>query len=154
MSDQSVALVERLWEVLSVDDVVAGMADEALDARVRSTLMEIAEPDFEVRMLSPAELGGATFAGHGAEGFRSVWAEWVEPFEAFQIELEDRLEAGDDVLDLVNLTATAKTGGLQVEQPAAALWTVRNGRLARATFYLDRKDALRAAGLDPGRKSG
>jgi ketosteroid isomerase-like protein len=151
MSDQALAVVERLWEALHTEDVVAALSDEELNAQVRATLTEIAEPDFDVRMHAPAELGGTAFEGRGADGFRQVWEEWVEPFEAFSIELDDRIDAGEDVVDLVRLTATSKTGGVQVDHAGAAVWTVREGKLARAVFYLEREDALKAAGVDPDR---
>jgi len=154
MSNQALAVVERLWEVLNADDVVAALGDETLTAQVRATLAEIAEPDFEVKMHAPAELGGTAFEGRGADGFRAVWEEWVEPFEAFRIELAERILSGDDVVDLVRLIATSKTGGIEVEHDGGAVWTVRDGRLARAIFYLEQEDALEAAGLDPDRPTG
>jgi ketosteroid isomerase-like protein len=151
MSDQALVVVERLWNVLNVNDVVAGLADAASSERVRATLMELAEPDFEVSMLAPEELGGTAFSGRGADGFRQVWEEWVEPFEAFGVESERRIESGDEVVDLVRLTATSKTGGVQVEHAGAAVWTVRHGRIVRVIFYLERRDALEAVGLEPDR---
>jgi hypothetical protein len=36
----------------------------------------------------------------------------------------------------------------------AAVWTVRDGRIARAWFYVDRNDALNAVGLDAGYTRG
>jgi ketosteroid isomerase-like protein len=154
MSQEAITIVERLYEVLAVGDVVAGLADESVSARVRATLMEVAEPDFEVRFRVPAELGGPAFEGRGPDGFREAWEQWTEPFQAFRIELEERIEAGDDIVDLVNLTATSKTGGVEVQHAGAAVWTVRNGKLAKTVFYLERRDALEAAGLDPNQHSG
>jgi ketosteroid isomerase-like protein len=154
MSDRALAVVERLWEVLNADDVVAALGDEALNVQVRATLAEIAEPDFEVKMHAPADLGGTAFEGQGPDGFRAVWEEWVEPFEAFRIELTKRIDSGDDIVDLVRLTATSKTGGIEIEHDGAAVWTVRDGMLTRAIFYLRREDALEAAGLDPDRPTG
>jgi ketosteroid isomerase-like protein len=149
MSDQALALVERLWEVLSVDDIVAGLADETLNQRVRATLAELAEPEFEVRMVAPAEIGGTAFIGTGPDGFRSVWEEWSNAFGSFRVELKRRLASGDQIVDIVRLTATTGMGGAPIEQEGAALWTVRDGKLASADFYLSADDALRAAGIDP-----
>jgi ketosteroid isomerase-like protein len=53
-------------------------------------------------------------------------------------------------VSLVKITGRTQTGGVELSQPAAAVWTVRGGKLARAEFHLDRERALRAAGLDPG----
>jgi len=35
----------------------------------------------------------------------------------------------------------------EVEQIDAAIWTVREGKIARAEFYTDRDEAFRAAGI-------
>jgi ketosteroid isomerase-like protein len=153
MSDQALAVVERLWEELSVDDVVAGLADEAANQRIRAMLAEISERDFEVRMFAPSNLGGAAFEGSGPDGFRSVWQEWSGVFGSFRIELKQRFESDDDVVDVVRLIATTETGGPPIEQGGAAVWRIRNGKLARAEFYLDPDDGIRAVGLDPDRLS-
>lgn len=154
MSREALAVVERLWEVLSVDDIVAGLGDEAALERLRATFAELAEPDFEVRMSAPAKVGGTQFMGRGADGFQAVWGEWAGVFGSFRVELKRRFESGDQVVDIVRLIATTEMGGGPIEQDAAAVWTIRDGRLARAEFYLDADDALRAAGIDPDRHPG
>ena len=53
------------------------------------------------------------------------------------------------MVSLVRLCGKTKTGGVDVEAAAAAVWTVVDGRLDRVEFHLDREAALRAAGLDP-----
>jgi ketosteroid isomerase-like protein len=52
-------------------------------------------------------------------------------------------------VSLVEMSGTTKTGGAQIEAPAAAVWTVVDGRLRRVEFHLDQDAALRAAGLEP-----
>jgi ketosteroid isomerase-like protein len=151
MSDQALTVVERLWEELSPDDVVAGLADEAQNERVRVMLAEVAEPDFKVKMQAPTELGGTAFEGRGPDGLRSVWEEWSGVFGSFRVELKQRLESGNDIVDVVRLIATTDTGGVAIEQDGAALWRIRNGKLARAEFFLDPEDGIRAAGIDPDR---
>ncbi len=47
------------------------------------------------------------------------------------------------------MVGRTKTGGVEVEAPGAAVWTVVDGRVRRVEFHLDREAALRSAGLDP-----
>jgi hypothetical protein len=34
---------------------------------------------------------------------------------------------------------------------AAAVWTIRDGKIVRVDFHLSQEDALKAAGIDPDR---
>jgi ketosteroid isomerase-like protein len=153
MEGDAVQVVEALYDVIGPDDVVSSLADVKAAERVRDTLSRVAEPDFEVHMRAP-EHGTTELRGRGLNGFRSVWEEWTEPFEFFRIEVERRLDRGGQVVDLVKLTARTRTGGVVMEQDGAAVWTVREGKLARAEFYLQRDEALKAAGIEPGRPAG
>ncbi len=151
MSDQALAVLEELNVALWADDIVRALGDEEADRRVREAFARLAEPDFEVHMWAPAEIGGTKFHGTGADGFRQVWTEWIEPFESFQPQLESRHVSGDKVVDLVKLTATTRTGRVPIEQHGAAVWTIRDGKIARVDFHLNHEDALKAAGIDPDR---
>ncbi|SRR6266542_7011160 len=149
MSAENVEVVRRIQEVLGVDDVVAALDDSERDRRVRATFAELAEPDFEVSMIGPDYLP-AQFEGKGPDGFADVWTEWTGAFASFRIEVEDVIDTGDDkVVSLVRLHARTRTDGVPIEQDGAAVWTVRDGKLVRAEFHLDRDAALRSAGLAP-----
>ena len=63
------------------------------------------------------------------------------------------IDAGERVVSLVRQVGKTKTGGVDVEASAAAVWTVRDGKLKRVEFHLDREAALRAAGLSPERSA-
>jgi ketosteroid isomerase-like protein len=147
---EAVRVVERIQDALGMVDVVAAIDDDQRDARVRQTLMELAEPDFEVVMVGPA-YAGATIEASGADGFREVWTDWTSPFESYRIDLERMIDAGDRVVSLVTMCGKTRTGGVEVEAPGAAVWTLADGRLRRVEFHLDREAALRAAGLTPER---
>src|SRR4051794_24016215 len=147
MSADAVRIVEQIQEALGMDDVVAAIDDAEADARVRRALMNLAEPNFEVVMVGPAYLG-ATAETYGAEGFREVWLDWTSAFESYRIDLERTIDAGERVVSLVTMCGKTKTGGVEVEAPGAAVWTVVDGRLQRVEFHLDQEAALRAAGLE------
>jgi ketosteroid isomerase-like protein len=96
-------------------------------------------PDFPVR---------GPFQGH--DGVRR-WREQVfEIAEDARVEPEEIVDVHDDgeiVLMLLRATGTASYTGMKLDYEWAAIWTIRDGKLLRAQGYLDRADALEAAGL-------
>jgi ketosteroid isomerase-like protein len=145
VSAEAVRIVEQIQGVLDVD-VVAALDDDETDRRIRQTLAELAQPDFEVAMVGPGYLP-EPLDRIGADGFREAWLDWTSPFESFQIEIERVIDAGDRVVSLVRQTGRTKTGGVEIEAAAAAVWTIRDGKLTRVEFHLDREKALQAAGV-------
>jgi ketosteroid isomerase-like protein len=151
MSDEALKVVEELQSLLATDDVVAGLEDvEQAEAFARA-FARLADPEFEVQMFGPegSPPQGMGLKGRGTEGLTGVWEEWTSAFESFRIEIEEMIPAGEQVVTLVNLTGRTQTGGVELSQPAAAVWTVRGGKLTRAEFHLDQGRALRSAGLEP-----
>ena len=55
---------------------------------------------------------------------------------------------GETVLMLLLASATASYTGIKVDYEWAAIWTIRDGKLLRAQGYLNRAEALEAAGLE------
>jgi ketosteroid isomerase-like protein len=84
----------------------------------------------------------------GPDGFIDAWREWSEPFASYRVDLEEFIEGSEGrVLTVARQHATTRTGGVEVVEPAAAVWTLRDGKLARVEFHLDPEAARRAAGL-------
>jgi ketosteroid isomerase-like protein len=108
------------------------------------------EPDAPVRFLTPdaGPMGGMAGPFRGAEGFRTGWREWLQPFDHFRIEVEEmRTAPGGRVVLLVTTFGALQGSSVEVEQPSAVVYTVRDGRIAGADHYLEHEQALRAAGL-------
>ena len=74
-------------------------------------------------------------------------AEWAGAFENWSLEVEEEFDAGDRVVTFVRQRARAKQGGPELEMRFAQVWTFRDGLIARMEMYLDRSEALEAAGL-------
>ncbi|MDX6662084.1 MAG: SnoaL-like polyketide cyclase [Solirubrobacterales bacterium] len=140
-------LVSRLQQVLSTGDLVAAMYDDEEWAQAEAALEPLVDPDFEIAMIGPSYTA-TELRDSGIEGFRRCWQEWTSPFESFEVEVEQVIDAGERVLTFVTQTGRTKTGGAEVSSHAAAVWTVHDGRVARVEFHLDRDVARRAAGLD------
>ena len=151
MPDEPLQVVEEIQVALTTEDVVAGLEDLKQGDVIEATFARLADPEFEVQMFGPEDNPPQGFGleGRGPDGFTRVWEEWMSPFQNFQIEIEEMIPAGDKVVSLVTLSGRTKTGGVEISQAAAAVWTVRNQKLTRAEFHLDRDRALRAAGIDP-----
>ena len=146
MSAEAVRIVEQIQEVLVVHDIVAVLDDDEEDRRIRQTLAELAQPDFEVVMVGPDYLPQAAERA-GPDGFREAWLDWTSPFETFRIDVERVIDADDRVVSLVRQVGRTKTGVVEIEASAAAVWTIRDGKLTRVEFHLDREKALEAAGV-------
>jgi ketosteroid isomerase-like protein len=84
----------------------------------------------------------------GREGFAEFMRGWTEDFEDYSIHRERLIEAGDDrVVGLFTQSAIGKGSGAPVEQRHAVVYDLADGQLVRLRLYLDRDEALEAAGL-------
>jgi uncharacterized protein len=148
VSTEAVRLVEEIQTALTAQDVVTALDEAQADTRARRIFMELAEPDLKVVMVGP-DYVSTQLEFNGLDGFRDAWRDWTSPFEAYRIEVEEMIDAGDRVVSLVAMTGTTRTGGAEITAPGAAVWTVVDGRVRRVEFHIDRDLALRAAGLEP-----
>lgn len=101
----------------------------------------LAGEDFEVEVA----LTNQTYRGKGA--VRLAFEDVVDAFGEYQMVVEDMIEVGDQVVVLYRIEASGRGSGVRLVQTAAQVWTVRDGQLLRCKGYLDRRDALEAAGL-------
>jgi ketosteroid isomerase-like protein len=147
VSAENVRVVEQIQAILTEKDVVAALEDTT-DQRVRRLFMAHAEPEFEVVMVGPQYVS-ARLEYKGLDGFTEAWRDWTSPFDRYEIEVEEMFDAGDRVVSLVAMRGRTRTGGAEIPAPAAAVWTLADGRVRRVEFHLERDAALRAAGIDP-----
>ena len=132
MSRENVEVVRRWWDGFNdVGMPPLSLCDEQIEIRN--------PPDFPVRGL---------FQGH--EGVRR-WREQVfEVAEDARVEPEEIVDVHDDgetVLMLLRATGTARFSEIKLDIEWAAIWAIRDGKVLRAQGYLNRADALEAAGL-------
>jgi ketosteroid isomerase-like protein len=124
---------------------VAERAIAAVNERDVDGYLSLCTPDVE--MVSPvASLEGID---RGAKGIRHYFSNLDESTDNFRIELE-RVEAvgGDRVLAFTRLSG-ASEGGIPIAAGAASLYDLAEGKIRRVQVFLDRQEALEAAGL-PG----
>jgi ketosteroid isomerase-like protein len=98
-------------------------------------------------LFMPTWRGMPTGRYHGVEGLLEGWRDWLEPYSSYQFEVEELVDGGEVVVSFVQVRAITARDGVPVEHRPAVVWTVRDGRVARVAFYLDREAAIEDAGL-------
>jgi hypothetical protein len=84
-------------------------------------------------------VGIQTGEGLGLKGLKAGWADWLEPWESYRTEIEDVIDAGDDVVVLVCDYGRRPGMTVEVSVRGAAGWTVREARsLGRVSIPSER----------------
>ena len=136
-------LIEGLADVFTETEIEV---NEAVIERMIEAIGSIAADDVETVMTGADE----TFTGtwQGKEGIREAWADWLDTFETVRFEIEEIEQIGDNVLTLGHQKGKTRHGGVELEQPSAAVWKFRGDLLARIEFHLDR-DRARTSAAEP-----
>jgi ketosteroid isomerase-like protein len=146
LSEENVEIVQRLHsEVLHSEMDVAQLVrnDDVWAARVEA-VAAFYHPDVEsVRLGLP---DGRTYTG--LDGLRNLWLEWLAPWTTYRMQAEDVVDLEDRVLVLAHVFGRLEGSQAEVENIVASVWTLRDGKIARAEFYIDRAEALKAVGLE------
>ena len=83
----------------------------------------------------------------GLEGIRLWTAEIDEHFEEWSILVEDWRDAGENVVALGQIQLRGRSSSVQFDQPAGAIFEIRDGKLSRLRLFNSHKETLEAAGL-------
>ena len=75
-----------------------------------------------------------------------AWGRWLDAWEEFSLELEDVIEAGEEIVALQRLRGRGKESGVTVDADVGVIFTCDHGVVRRMVFC-DRQEALQAAGL-------
>jgi ketosteroid isomerase-like protein len=140
MSAENVELVRSALFARPLDLVavfVEGQFSELFDPHLFHT-------DFEVAFAQPS---GPATEYVGMHGLIEGWRDWLTPWATYAVDVEDFLDAGDVVVAFAVLRGETRRDRVKIEQQAAALATVEDGKISRLEFHLDRREALDAAGL-------
>ena len=83
----------------------------------------------------------------GPDGVREFFRDWVGAFESWGYEAEELVDAGDAIVVQLHQWGRGKGSGATVENRFWQVWTVRDGKVVRATHHAEKTQALEAAGL-------
>jgi ketosteroid isomerase-like protein len=131
----------------NVEALQRGLA--AYDRRDVEALLEECHDDVEWESALVKGLGGETTVYRGHEGIRDLFREVDHAFDEFRIGFD-----GDDIRDLGDrivasgwMRVRGRASGVAVESPVSFVADFRDGKATRFRSFLDRRDALAAAGL-------
>jgi ketosteroid isomerase-like protein len=130
----------------NVEAVLHGI--EALNRRDADAFVETASPDIEWE--------DSVFWSEHARIYRgeAELREWfdrvvLEPWESIHFELAEITEAGDDRVFFGGLLTTrGKGSGAETQVRGWSVVWITNGKITRRLVFLDRAEALEAAGLE------
>jgi ketosteroid isomerase-like protein len=131
MSQENVEIVQRSLEAINRGDVEGALSYADPDGELHSAIVGAAE--------------GNVYRGH--DGFRRWYADVMQSFEELTTELTEFRDLGEVVVAFGHIRARGRESGLELDTATGWVFTVRNGKVVRAQGYLNREDALKAAGL-------
>ena len=132
MSRENVDVVRRIYEAFARGDLAEGLSQ--------------LHPEIEWRE-PPESPGAGVYRGH--DGVRRSYEAWKGNWADYRLDVEELIDAGDEVLVRCRQRVRAKASGAELEQPLFGVWTLRDGAVVRMRMFHDEREARDAAGL-PG----
>ena len=134
MSQENVEIVRRVYDAGARRDGAA--------------VLSLHDPEVEWDIShSPARelMGHRSYHGH--EGLRLFFSEWYEAWDAVAPDLHELIDAGDDVISVETTHGRGRASGAPVTLSHHAVWTIREGKVARVVWFGTQAEALEAAGV-------
>lgn len=141
MSDSS-EIPPGLPDTVTGFDPEQPMTSDEMLALFEGALADTADPDFEVAMVS----SGRSREYRGIEGMREAMADWTSPYSDYSVFVEGTREAPAGYVFLVRQVGRTLHDGVEIVNAGATVIKVRDGRVWRVEFHLDRAEAERSAG--------
>jgi ketosteroid isomerase-like protein len=107
-------------------------------------VLDFMHPDIEVEE-SPQFPDTGTYRGH--DGVRKLHGLFTEQFDPFEMHVEDIRATGDKVWVALRVGGIGRRSGAPMYVPSFHVLTMKRGKADRLQVFLDRDDALEAAGL-------
>jgi ketosteroid isomerase-like protein len=143
VSEANVEIVQRLQPGPD-GDLVPLVRDDAVYAAWAQAVAPVFHPDVESVI---HVIGAESVTRVGLEGLRKAWLEWLAPWVSYRSGIDELIDAGHSVVALVRDFGRRALDDPEVEMIAAAVWTLRDGKVAKVAFYPDRSVALQTVGL-------
>jgi ketosteroid isomerase-like protein len=125
----------------AVHSMYAAFSDLARSGDCASYVAAYWDPDGEYQ---PVEEMG-TIRGHDA--LVSWISRWLEAWDEFEDEIEELTDARGPVIAAVRVNGRGRESGMEISQRLFHVIELRDGKVLRLREYLDRRQALEAAGI-------
>ena len=79
------------------------------------------------------------FRGH--DGLKKFFGAWYEAWDVVKPDLEELIDAGDQVIAIETTRGRGRESGLSVELPHVSVWTIRKGKIIQAQWFATRDEA-------------
>jgi ketosteroid isomerase-like protein len=122
-------------------------AIEAYNRRDIDAFLEPIDPEVELPGALQALLESEAKAYRGYEGVRQWVRDIDEALLDIRLELPEIRDLGDRIVAIGRLRARGKASGAETESPFGCVVEWKSGKATRVVSFLDRKEALEAAGL-------
>jgi ketosteroid isomerase-like protein len=129
MSEENVEIVRR-----HIDAYLAGDYKAAIAAY---------DPEIEYDVSIRPE--GRVYRGHA--GIVEALRTWAGTWDEWKAEIEEIIDAGDDVLVFDHQTGRGKGSGVPLDQHTSMIYSLREGKIVRVTWFRTRREGLEAVGL-------
>jgi ketosteroid isomerase-like protein len=147
MSQENVDVVKRVL-LDGIDLAALFDAPDPPDPSTTGIDLTAFDDDFETEFIATRVFGRVEpRVWRGLSGFAESWRDWLEPYDTYYIEVEGLIDAGEQVVSLTRAVGQTTRDGVAVEHRPGAVWSLREGRIVRVRFFLEREEAFEAAGL-------
>ena len=112
-------------------------------------LAEVYAPDVVIDM-SARVFNPKSYRGY--EGLREYRDDLYETWDDVVLEPEEFIEEGEKTLAISRMRGRGRESGIPIDERAAGIWTIRDGRIVHSLFLgpMDRDEALAALRDQPG----
>jgi ketosteroid isomerase-like protein len=134
MSEENVQVVRRIY------DAAAGRDDVTpFEVYAEDIVFDVSNGRRALFFTKPV------YQGH--EGVRQFWREALSAFGEVKFEVEELIDAGDQVLAVIREREVGRASRVPVETTHLAVYTLADGKVTQMQLFDDRQQALEAAGL-------
>jgi ketosteroid isomerase-like protein len=133
MSQENVEVVRRVFEAAGRRDTTGVLA------------LYHPEVEWDTSGTVPGDvMGRSVYRGH--DGVRTFFREFYEAWEKIEYNLEELVDADDQVVSVLTIRGRGRASGIELERHTTGVWTIHDGKIVRVIWFPTRQDALEAVG--------
>jgi ketosteroid isomerase-like protein len=129
-NEKTKQLVEQFYDALGRGDI--------------ENVLDLCDPKVEVYK-SPDVV--AVIPPRGRDEVGKYLVSWLETWDAYEPEPKELRESDDQVVSFIHLRARGKGSRFDMEEDVADVFRIEKGKITSIRLYLERGQALEAAGL-------